>query len=216
MGPRGEDATIPDAQLRRLEWLAAFTTENGHTLFGTRPWTGAVDDAVDATEVRYTSRDADVFAFARRDVVRGAGPSRALALGSRPEAVLTAGRTIGDHAMAEDAGVASEAWYETNTVAAIDAFYRDGDVKANLESARRLLQSDASLQEIIEQLDDDRRDAEFRHPVQGSPLRGPEFERVTKHGYLEAIALALAHDDPVPIKTFWRIWDGDGFKMLVD
>ncbi len=69
--------------------------------------------------------------------------------------------------MAEDAGVASEAWYETNTVAAIDAFYRDGDVKANLEYARRLLQSDASLQEITEQLDDDRRDAEFRHPVQG-------------------------------------------------
>jgi hypothetical protein len=117
--------------------------------------------------------------------------------------------------MAEEAGLASEAWYETNTVAAIDAFYRDGDVKANLESARRLLQSDASLQEIIEQLDDDQRDAEFRHPIQGSPLRGPEFERVTKHGYLEAIALALGRDDPVPIKTFWRIWDGDGFKMLV-
>ena len=55
VGPRGEDATIPDAQLRRLEWLEAFTTENGHALFGTRPWTGAVDDAVDATEVRYTS-----------------------------------------------------------------------------------------------------------------------------------------------------------------
>src|SRR6185295_9486687 len=51
VGPRGEDATIPEPQLRRLEWLASFTTEHGEALFGTRPWTQA-DDLVDGAEVR--------------------------------------------------------------------------------------------------------------------------------------------------------------------
>jgi hypothetical protein len=115
------------------------------------------------------------------------------------------------------AEVSEEAWYETKTIAAIDAFYSSGNVADNLEYARDLLQRTPplSLQEVIEELEDDRRDAEFVHPVERSPLRGSEFESVTRQGYLEAIALALAHEDPLPIKTFWRIWDGSEFKMLV-
>jgi alpha-L-fucosidase len=65
VGPRGEDATIPDAQLRRLESLASFTSQNGHALFGTRTWTHAADQGADGTERRYTSRDGEVFAFVR-------------------------------------------------------------------------------------------------------------------------------------------------------
>ena len=38
VGPRGEDATIADAQLRRLDWLASFTSAAGDGLFATRPW----------------------------------------------------------------------------------------------------------------------------------------------------------------------------------
>jgi alpha-L-fucosidase len=64
VGPRGEDATIAPAQLRRLDWLAAFTARNGAALYGSRPWVYAEGSAVGA-EVRYTSRDRDVYAFVR-------------------------------------------------------------------------------------------------------------------------------------------------------
>ena len=65
VGPRGEDASIPDAQLQRLEWLSAFTQRHGGALFGTRPWTHAAEGAPGAAEVRYTSRGDQVFAFVR-------------------------------------------------------------------------------------------------------------------------------------------------------
>jgi alpha-L-fucosidase len=71
VGPRGEDATIADAQLRRLEWLASFTGANGAALFGTRPWTHAAETTDDGLDVRYTQRADDVFAF-----VRGSGVGR--------------------------------------------------------------------------------------------------------------------------------------------
>ncbi len=65
VGPRGEDASIPDAQLQRLEWLSAFTQRHGGALFGTRPWTHAAEGAPGAAEVRYTSRGDQVYAFVR-------------------------------------------------------------------------------------------------------------------------------------------------------
>jgi alpha-L-fucosidase len=64
VGPRGEDATIPEPQLQRLDWLASFTAAHGDALFDTRPWTRAAD-VIDGTEVRYTNRDGDVFRFLR-------------------------------------------------------------------------------------------------------------------------------------------------------
>ena len=65
VGPRGEDATIADAQLQRLDWLASFTDLHGAALFGTHPWAHAADAAGDTTDVRYTARGDDVFAFVR-------------------------------------------------------------------------------------------------------------------------------------------------------
>jgi len=65
VGPRGEDAMIADAQLRRLDWLASFTEMHGTALFGTHPWSHASDTAGGAADVRYTTRGDDVFAFAR-------------------------------------------------------------------------------------------------------------------------------------------------------
>jgi len=38
VGPRGEDASIPEPQLERLEWLADWTAAGGSTVFGSRPW----------------------------------------------------------------------------------------------------------------------------------------------------------------------------------
>jgi len=67
VGPRGEDATIAPAQLRRLDWLASFTAVNREALFATRPWVRPHGRAGDGTEVRYTARDATVFAFVRAD-----------------------------------------------------------------------------------------------------------------------------------------------------
>ena len=65
VGPRGEDATIADAQLQRLGWLGEFTRANGAALFGTRPWVHAAERADAPVEVRYTTRGNDVFAFVR-------------------------------------------------------------------------------------------------------------------------------------------------------
>jgi len=73
VGPRGEDATIPDQQLQRLDWLAAFTTDSGSALFGSRPWVVAEGRGGGGHEVRYTARDHTVFAFVRRS--GGLGPA---------------------------------------------------------------------------------------------------------------------------------------------
>ncbi len=61
VGPRGVDATIADAQLQRLDWLAEFTEGPGRLLFDTRPWITPGDQAQvrdpDArVEVRYPPR----------------------------------------------------------------------------------------------------------------------------------------------------------------
>lgn len=64
VGPRGEDAAIPERQLLRLEWLGEFTAANGEALFGSRPWVAPSGDA-GGCDVRYTARDQRLFAFLR-------------------------------------------------------------------------------------------------------------------------------------------------------
>jgi alpha-L-fucosidase len=72
VGPRGVDATIAEAQTRRLDWLAAFTGSAGDALFATRPWVHPVGDVVvggtppAVAQARYTARDRTVFAIVRR------------------------------------------------------------------------------------------------------------------------------------------------------
>ncbi|MGZ4726661.1 MAG: alpha-L-fucosidase [Acidimicrobiales bacterium] len=75
VGPRGVDATIAEAQTRRLDWLASFTAAAGEALFATRPWvhpSGAITSMPGSAggpvvaEVRYTARDTTVFALIRR------------------------------------------------------------------------------------------------------------------------------------------------------
>ncbi len=83
VGPRGVDASIADSQLRRLEWLARFTSSAGDALFSTRPWAHPQSRADGDVEIRYTTRDITVYAFVRlagsgdRSLVRGErGPVR--------------------------------------------------------------------------------------------------------------------------------------------
>jgi alpha-L-fucosidase len=75
VGPRGEDASIADPQLRRLEWLADFTGSAGTALFATRPWVHPQGLADGGVEVRYTARDATVHAFLRLSGREGQAPA---------------------------------------------------------------------------------------------------------------------------------------------
>lgn len=113
--------------------------------------------------------------------------------------------------------MADRKWFKGRAAVAVDAWYSTGDVQANLEEARAYLQSDRSFSAIVQDLNAEGRSrSEFVHPRDRSSLRGSNFESVTRQGYLEAIALALLHDPPVPIKTYWMTGAGnDQFEMHV-
>ena len=81
VGPRGEDAQIPDEQLRRLDWMAQFLGPTADGVVGTRPWVLPGGRADGEHEVRYwVDRGALTVA------IHNAGPSGSLAL---PELVPT-------------------------------------------------------------------------------------------------------------------------------
>ena len=63
VGPRGEDAQIPEPQLERLGWLASFTQRNGEALYGTRPWRRAEGATAEGIPVRFTQRDGTLYAL---------------------------------------------------------------------------------------------------------------------------------------------------------
>jgi len=65
VGPRGIDASIPDAQLARLAWLGELTAALGEAIFETRPWIVPQGNAAGGIEIRYTARGDEVFAFLR-------------------------------------------------------------------------------------------------------------------------------------------------------
>jgi alpha-L-fucosidase len=63
VGPRGVDASIPDEQLARLDWLAQWVGPNREALFGTRPWVYPGSTTAEGKSVRYTAREETVFAI---------------------------------------------------------------------------------------------------------------------------------------------------------
>lgn len=65
VGPRGEDARIPEPQVERLEWLAEFTALAGESLFGTRPWVVAEGATEGGAEIRYSAGTDAVHALVR-------------------------------------------------------------------------------------------------------------------------------------------------------
>ena len=62
VGPRGEDAQIPEIQLERLRWLGAFLEVNGDAIYGTRPWRRAEGTTREGIEVRFTERAGALYA----------------------------------------------------------------------------------------------------------------------------------------------------------
>jgi alpha-L-fucosidase len=63
VGPRGEDAQIPEPQLERLGWLASFTARSGEALFGTRPWRRAEGTTAEGVPVRFTRKGGTLYAL---------------------------------------------------------------------------------------------------------------------------------------------------------
>lgn len=126
VGPRGEDATIPDAQLSRLGWLGELTSSCGTALFATRPWVHAQGTRGDAAvDVRYTARDRTVFALVRARH-EGATEVRVTLPDVRASAA-TAARTAGGDSLAwADTGAGLEVTlaappsYELPTAVALD------------------------------------------------------------------------------------------------
>jgi alpha-L-fucosidase len=55
VGPKGEDATIPEPQRERLRWLGALTSRYGAALYGTRPWERAEGRTREGHAVRFTA-----------------------------------------------------------------------------------------------------------------------------------------------------------------
>jgi alpha-L-fucosidase len=54
IGPRGDDAQIPEPQLQRLAMIGAWLKANGQAIYGARPWRIADGETADGTAVRFT------------------------------------------------------------------------------------------------------------------------------------------------------------------
>jgi alpha-L-fucosidase len=62
VGPRGEDAGIPEVQLQRLEWLGEWLERNGDAVYGTRPWVRAEGSTREGLSVRFTAKGETLYA----------------------------------------------------------------------------------------------------------------------------------------------------------
>lgn len=103
VGPRGEDAALPEPQLRRLEWLGRWLERNGEAIYGSRPWRRAEATADGGLALRFTARGPDLFAIAlgtpppgelRIAGVRAESATTAEWLGAGPAAVRATGSGI--------------------------------------------------------------------------------------------------------------------------
>jgi alpha-L-fucosidase len=61
VGPEA-DGTIPAVQMDRLEALGAWMQINGEAIYSTRPWTHAEGETTDSQRVRFTRKDAALYA----------------------------------------------------------------------------------------------------------------------------------------------------------
>ena len=63
LGPRGDDAAIPEAQAERVLALGAWLTRNAEAIYGTRPWIRADGTTTDGIPVRFTCRGDTLYAI---------------------------------------------------------------------------------------------------------------------------------------------------------
>lgn len=69
VGPRGEDAAIPEPQLDRLRWIADWQASTSRSLLATRPWVRPAATSPDGVELRFVSHGDEVRAVCHGDVV---------------------------------------------------------------------------------------------------------------------------------------------------
>ena len=62
VGPEA-DGTIPPVQMNRLRALGAWLHQNGDAIYGTRPWTRAVGESKEGIGVRFTRKNANLYAI---------------------------------------------------------------------------------------------------------------------------------------------------------
>lgn len=62
VGPRGEDATIPESQLDLLATLGTWSSTEGSSVFASRPWVRPQGRTAAGSELRYWARDRSLFA----------------------------------------------------------------------------------------------------------------------------------------------------------
>jgi alpha-L-fucosidase len=93
VGPRGEDAQIPEVQLERLRWLGDFLADCGEAIYGTRPWTRAEGATREGVPVRFTRRDGRLYA-----TLLGTPASRSVTFRDVPVADGGEVRRLGDPA----------------------------------------------------------------------------------------------------------------------
>jgi alpha-L-fucosidase len=75
VGPRGEDAQVPEIQMERLRWLGDFLAANGDAIYGSRPWKRAEGTTREGIPIRFTWREGRLFA-----TLLGTPESRAVTL----------------------------------------------------------------------------------------------------------------------------------------
>ncbi len=80
VGPRGEDAQIPEPQRERLEWLGSFTKRYGEALYGSRPWKRAEGATAEGIPVRFTQHGDTVHAWLLLNAAQRAAPPREIEL----------------------------------------------------------------------------------------------------------------------------------------
>jgi len=63
VGPRGDDAQIPEPQVSRLLFLGDWLRKNGEAIYATQPWTRAEDTSLEGCPVRFTCRNNKLYVF---------------------------------------------------------------------------------------------------------------------------------------------------------
>jgi alpha-L-fucosidase len=95
VGPRGEDATIPDEQLERLERLGGWTSGPGSSIFGSRPWVRARAVTPEGSTCRFWCADTSLWVAVDR--VPHGGALTVAGVGATPASTAQdhAGRALG-------------------------------------------------------------------------------------------------------------------------